>query len=132
MSSEGQPNGWRQRLSALDNIPFVLRLVWRASPRLVVLSLTGRIVIALLPIAALWVSKLIIDLAVRSVTHPGSVPHGMWWLVSVEFLLAGAGGVLGKAIGYCEARLADEFSRDVSLRVMSHAMSLDLQSLEDP
>jgi ATP-binding cassette subfamily B protein len=28
--------------------------------------------------------------------------------------------------------LADEFSRDVSLRVMSHAMSLDLQSFEDP
>jgi ATP-binding cassette, subfamily B, bacterial len=124
--------GWRQRLSALDNIPFVLQLVWRAAPRLVVFSLTGRVIIALLPVAALWVSKLIIDLAVRSTTHPGPVPARLWWLVSAEFFLVGIGGVLGKAIGYCEARLADEFSREVSLRVMSHAMALDLQSLEDP
>src|SRR6185295_1553347 len=84
------------------------------------------------PVSALWVSKLIIDLAVWSTTHPGPIPVRMWWLVSAGFLLAATGGILGKAIGYCEARIADEFSREVSLRVMRHAMSLDLQSFEDP
>ena len=125
-------NGWRHRLSALNNIPFILQLVWRAAPRLVAASLASRIVIALLPISALWISKLIIDLAVWSTTHPGPIPPRMWWLVSAEFLLAATGGVLGRVIGYCEARLADEFSREVSLRVMRHATSLDLQSFEDP
>jgi ATP-binding cassette subfamily B protein len=119
-------------LSALDNVPFIMRLVWQAAPRLVALSLTGRFIVALLPISALWVSKLIIDLAVWSTTHPGPIPIRIWWLVAAEFLLVATGGVLGKAIGYCEARLADEFSREVSLRVMRHAMSLDLQSFEDP
>jgi ATP-binding cassette subfamily B protein len=99
---------------------------------LVTASLAGRVVIALLPVSALWVSKLIIDQAVWSTSHPGPIPVRMWWLVSAEFVIAATGGVLAKAIGYCEARLADEFSREVSLRVMRHAMSLDLQSFEDP
>jgi ATP-binding cassette subfamily B protein len=129
---EEENNGWRHRLSALHNIPFILQLVWRAAPGLVTASLAGRVVIALLPVSALWVSKLIIDQAVWSTSHPGPIPVRMWWLVSAEFVIAATGGVLAKAIGYCEARLADEFSREVSLRVMRHAMSLDLQSFEDP
>jgi ATP-binding cassette subfamily B protein len=123
---------WRQRLSALYNVPYILQLVWQAAPHLVALSLLGRIVIALLPVSALWVSKLIIDLAVWSTTHPGPIPVRIWWLVSAEFLIAATGGFLGRAIGYCESRLADEFSREVSLKVMRHATSLDLQSFEDP
>jgi len=119
-------------LTALQNVPFILRLVWQAAPRLVASSLAGRIVVALLPVSALWVSKLIVDLAVKAATHPGPIPSRLWWLVAAEFVLAGTGGVLGRAIGYCEARLADEFSREVNLRVMRHAMSLDLQSFEDP
>jgi ATP-binding cassette subfamily B protein len=124
--------GWRHRLSALRNVPFILRLVWNAAPRLVATSLAGRVAIALLPISALWVSKLIVDLAVWTTNHPGPIPTRMWWLVSAAFGIAAAGGILGKVIGYCESRLADEFSREINLRVMRHAMSLDLTSFEDP
>ena len=85
--------GWRHRLSALSNLPFILKLVWRAAPSLVAVSLAARLVIAFLPVTALWVSKLIIDLAVWSTTHPGPVPVRMWWLVSAEFLIAATGGV---------------------------------------
>jgi ATP-binding cassette subfamily B protein len=131
MSGNEQKTGWRHRLSALQNIPFILQLVWRAAPALVTASLIGRIVIALLPVSALWIAKLIIDQAVWATSHPGPIPGRIWWLVSAEFLIAATGGVLGKAIGYCEARMADEFSREVSLRVMRHAMSLDLQSFEE-
>jgi ATP-binding cassette subfamily B protein len=125
-------SGWRHRFSALHNVPFIFDLAWRAAPRLVAVSVVARIVIAFLPLSALWVSKLIIDLAVSSTTHPGPVPMRMWWLVLAEFALAATGGILGKLIGYSEGRLADEFSREVNLRVMRHAMSLDLQSFEDP
>jgi len=53
-------------------------------------------------------------------------------LLGAEFLLAAFGNVLGRAIDYTDARLADEFTREVSLRVMEYATRLDLACLEDP
>jgi hypothetical protein len=52
--------------------------------------------------------------------------------VADEFLIGGGGAVLGRTISNCESRMADEFSRNVSLQIMRHAMSLDLQWFEDP
>lgn len=123
---------WRDRFSALRNIPPVLRLVWNAAPRVVAAGLALRVVSALIPLAALTVSKWIIDLVVAAVKHPGPLPGQIWMLLGAEFLLAALGNVLGRAIDYTDARLADEFTREVSLRVMEHATSLDLAWLEDP
>jgi ATP-binding cassette subfamily B protein len=132
VNSHSESTGWRHRLSALQNIPFLMRLVWAAAPRLVAASIAGRIVIAAIPVSALWVSKQVIDLAVWTSAHPGPLPMRMWWLVAAAFAIAVTGGVLGKVIGYTEGRLSDEFSREINLRVMRHAMSLDLPSFEDP
>jgi ATP-binding cassette, subfamily B, bacterial len=46
--------------------------------------------------------------------------------------LAALGNVLGLHTDCCEARLADEFTRHLSVRVMEHSARLDLESLEDP
>jgi ATP-binding cassette subfamily B protein len=123
---------WRRRLAGLNNAPFILRLVWDAAPRVFLLNLGARVLTAFIPVATLWVSKMIIDLVVASTKHPGPVPLRIWWLVAAEFGLAGGASVLSRTIGYCEARLADELSREVNLRVMRHATSLDLVSFEDP
>jgi len=47
-------------------------------------------------------------------------------------VLAAGGLVLGRAIDYCDTRLADEFSRELSLRLMRQAAGLDLSFFEDP
>ena len=123
---------WRDRLAALRNVPPVLRLVWDAAPRVVAGGLALRVASALIPLAVLEVSKRIIDLVVAAVKQPGPVPHEMWILLALEFLLAALNNLLGRAIDYTDARLADEFTREVSLRVMNHATTLDLASFEDP
>src|ERR1700736_5551774 len=123
---------WRKRAVALKNIPPVLKVVWTSGPGITATGLALRLVTALLPVAGLWVGKLIIDLVVAAVKHPGPVPQRIWWLLAAEFVIAGAGGVLGGAIDYCDARLADLFTREISLRIMTHASSLDLASFEDP
>jgi ATP-binding cassette subfamily B protein len=123
---------WRDRFAALRNVPPVLRLVWDAAPRVVAGGLALRVASALIPLAVLEVSKRIIDLVVAAVKHPGPVPHEMWILLALEFLLAALNNLLGRAIDYTDARLADEFTREVSLRVMNHATTLDLASFEDP
>jgi len=66
------------------------------------------------------------------VKHPGPLPGEIGMLLGAEFLLAAFGNVLGRAIDYTDARLADEFTREVSLRVMEYATRLDLACLEDP
>ena len=80
--------GWRERFSALRNVPAVLRFVWESGRTVVVLGLIFRVLASLLPPALFWVSKLIIDTIFRILTTHQSAGARLWWLVGVEFALA--------------------------------------------
>lgn len=123
---------WRERLSALRNVPTVLRFVWESGRSVVVFGIVSRVLASLLPVALFWVSKLIIDTIVRLVTTHQAVGHRLWWLVAVEFALAVTIGLLGRAIDYSDALLAGKYMHYISVRVMEHAASLDLLAYEDP
>jgi len=131
-AGSSQKTVWRDRLKALRNVPPVLRLVWEAAPVVVACGLALRVISALIPLATLAVSKWIIDLVVAAVKHPGPLPSVIWILLAAEFLLAAVGNILGRAIDYTDARLADEFTLEVSMRVMGHAALMDLACFEDP
>ena len=124
--------GWRERFSALQHVPPVLRMVWRSGPAVVTLGLVTRLFASLLPIALLWIAKLIIDSIVQVVANHQPVRPGFWWLVAAEFGLAVGGSVLGRTIDYLDALLADKYTRYVSIEVMKHAAELDLATYEDP
>ncbi len=124
--------GWRERFSALRNVPAVLRFVWESGRQVVLLGLLSRVLAALLPPALFWVSKLIIDTIYQILTTHQPVGRRLWWLVAVEFALAVATGVLSRVIDYLDALLAGKYMHHVSVRVMEHAASLDLMAYEDP
>jgi ATP-binding cassette subfamily B protein len=121
---------WNKRLASLRNVPPVLRLVWDAAPSVVGSGIALRLVSALIPLAMLAISQFIIDLI--NTKHSGAIPTQMWWYLAAEFVLAALNQVLGRTIDYTDARLADEFTREVSLRLIQHATQLDLASFEDP
>ncbi len=125
-------SGWKERLSALRRVPPVLKIVWRSGPLVVTLGLVFRLFASLLPIALLWIAKLIIDSIVHAVAGHQSVAPGFWWLVAAEFGLAVCGSFLGRTIDYFDALLADKYTRHVSIEVMKHAAALDLATYEDP
>jgi ATP-binding cassette subfamily B protein len=125
-------NGWRERVSALRNVPAVLRIVWEAGRAVVVLGIVFRLVASLLPLALLWITKLIIDGIVYSLTTHQAVASRLWWLVAAEFSLAVFGSVLSRGIDFLDALLADKYTRHVSVLVMKHAAQLDLVAYEDP
>jgi ATP-binding cassette subfamily B protein len=131
-ANSSQKTVWRDRLKALRNVPPVLRLVWEAAPAVVASGLALRVITALIPLATLAVSKWIIDMVVAAVKHPGPLPSVIWILLAADFLLAALGNILGRAIDYTDARLADEFTLEVSMRVMGHAALMDLACFEDP
>jgi len=124
--------GWGERLAALRNVPPVLRIVWQSGPVVVSLGMLLRLVSSLLPLAALWITKLIIDAIVHAVSSHQPVKPVLWWLVAAEFGIAIFGSILGRTIDYLDALLADKYTRHISIRVMRHAAELDLITYEDP
>jgi ATP-binding cassette, subfamily B, bacterial len=124
--------GWHERISALRNVPAVLKIVWDSGPWVVVFGLVSRLFSSTLPAFLLWITKLIIDSIVHAVSTHQPVRPGFWWLVVVEFGLAVLNSILIRATDYSDSLLADKYTRYVSIRVMNHAASLDLQAYEDP
>src|SRR6266852_1331094 len=125
-------SGWGERLSALRNLPPVFGIVWQSGPAVVALGLVFRLLASLLPVALLWIAKLIIDGIVHVVSMHQAVQPRFWWLVAAEFGLAVCGSVLSRSIDYLDALLADKYTRHVSIQVMKHAAELDLLAYEDP
>ena len=124
--------GWQERISALRNVPAVLKIVWDSGPSVVIFGLISRLLSSLLPVVLLWITKLIIDGIVHAVSSHQPVAHGFWWLVVAEFSLAVLNSILVRTIDYSDSLLADKYTRHVSIRVMNHAASLDLIAYEDP
>src|SRR5258708_23433522 len=89
---------WRERLQALKNIPPVLRMVWEATPNVIVANVTLRGLTALLPLAVLKATQLIIDGVYNLPAHHTALPHYFWLLVALEFALASPAALLRRAV----------------------------------
>ena len=92
---------WSDRLRALQNIPPLFRIVWKAAPRVVAAGLAFRVIIALLPVAMLAVTKVIIDAIYGLTSQHRPLPGNFWWLVVLQFGLACLGAVLVRLIDFC-------------------------------
>src|SRR6266853_2771745 len=125
-------SGWRERLSALRNVPPVLKIVWQSGPGVVTFGVAARVIAALLPVALTWIPKLIIDILVRLMSTHGPIPSRLWWLVVAEFGLAAMSSFVTRLIDYADSLLANKYTRHVSIQVMKHASELDLTAYEDP
>jgi ATP-binding cassette subfamily B protein len=132
----------RERFGALRNLPPFLKLVWNTSRGLTAASVLSRIIRSLLPVATLYVGKLIIDEVVRLAQAGGGAGNlGDWvtsgrlghlgLLLAVEFGLAVLSDVLGRIVSLVESLLGEQFTNATSVRLMEHAASLDLEDFED-
>src|ERR1700677_5230222 len=125
-------SGWQERISALRNVPAVLKIVWDSGRGVVIFGLVSRVFASFLPVALLWVTKIIIDSINSAVNGHHPLRPLFWWLVVAEFSLAVLNSILVRTIDYSDSLLADKYTRHVSIRVMNHAASLDLLAYEDP
>ncbi|HEX2166115.1 MAG TPA: ABC transporter ATP-binding protein, partial [Longimicrobiales bacterium] len=132
----------RERLGALRNLPPFLRLIWRTSPTFTIATLSLRFMRALLPIATLYIGKLIIDEVVLLAQLPGApAALGGWiesgllgrlgWLLGIELMLAVFSDVLARIVSLIDSLLSEQFTNATSIRLMEHAATLDLEDFED-
>jgi ATP-binding cassette subfamily B protein len=124
---------FKQRLHALQNLPKFFKQVWQTSPALTIANAVLRIVKSAIPVAILYVGKLIIDQVIQISTHKEilTVHHFLWKLVIAEFLLAILSDVLNRVITLLDGLLGDLFSNHTSIKIMQHAATLDLDQFEN-
>lgn len=130
-----------ERVGAFRHLPALFALVWQASPVLTVGSFGLRLARATLPVAMLYVGKLIIDEVVAQIQLP---PPGdsigdwidsgrLWgvaWLLGLEFALAILSDVLARASSLVDGLLSELYSNHASVLLMEHAAILDLEQFE--
>jgi ATP-binding cassette subfamily B protein len=119
----------RERVSALRHLPAFLRLIWRTSPGLTLGNIILRLLRAALPLAMLYIGRLILDDIVQLTKLPAASRNvsPVFWLVALEFGLV----LLTDALGRAVALLGDLFANASSVRLMRHAAELDLDQFED-
>ncbi len=136
------PRTLKERFGALRTLRPLFAMVWATSPSLTTSLVLLRLVRALLPIASLYVGKLIIDDVVHLVQMPNRPNtlegwwqtgqlHGLGALLLAEFALAILSDLLGRAIFLVDGLLAEKVSNVSSVRLMEHAATLDLEDFED-
>jgi ATP-binding cassette subfamily B protein len=122
-------------LEALKHVPPLIKLVFQTHRGYTAAILVLRVVRSFIPVAVLWIGKLIIDGVIAGVAavRAGQTPE--WWhlatLVGLELGIAVVGEGLARLSSLLESLLGDLFANRLSVRLMEHAATLDLAQFED-
>jgi ATP-binding cassette subfamily B protein len=122
---------WRQRVSALRYVFQLIRMVWDTHRGYTILMAVLRLIRAFVPVATLWIGKLILDTVVASLKATPNYSQ-LWRLISLEIVIVIVGESLARASALIESLLGDLFSNHTSIRLMEHAAALDLYQFENP
>ena len=119
----------------MKHVPRLLRLVWTTERRYVTGILLLRIGRSLIPLAVLWIGKLIVDEVVRAVGLAGTGAPVDWVrlveLLGIELAIALVGEGLARISALLESLLGDLFANRTSVELMRHAAILDLEQFEN-
>jgi ATP-binding cassette subfamily B protein len=123
----------RERVSALRHLPAFLKLIWQTSPALTLGNIVLRLLRAALPLALLYVGRLILDdvVALTKLPPASRILSPVFGLVALEFGLVLLTDALGRAVALLDSLLGDLFANASSVRLMRHAAELDLDQFED-
>ena len=120
-----------ERFAALRYIPPLIKLVWETHRGYTLAMAILRLLRSGVPVATLWIGKLIIDTVVAARESSPDFAR-LWKLVALEIVIVTTGDVLARASALVESLLGDLFSNHTSIRLMEHAAALDLAHFEDP
>jgi ATP-binding cassette, subfamily B, bacterial len=139
MTKKTEKKGFFQQFGSLNNVPRFFKMIWEVSPKLTLWNIVLRLIQSAVPLSMLYVGKEIVDEVVAlieqhqqgqfSLEHWQSFP--IWYWVVLEFLLAVASSLLGRAIILTDSLLGDLVNNDSSVRIIRHAATLDLYQFED-
>ena len=122
----------RERTAALRYLPELFRLVWQTHRGYTVTMVVLRLARAFVPVSSMWAAKLIIDEVIALARQGDASLAPLWRVVALELAIVIVGEILARASSLLESLLADLLSNEISVRLMRHAATLDLEQFEDP
>lgn len=128
-----EKTSWRDQFDAFKNLPKFFRLIWETSKSMTIANVMLRLVRSAIPLAMLYVGKLIIDEVLRLINTGGDADMTyMWTIVGIELGLALFSDIINRGITLLDGLLGDLFSNKTSTQLIRHAARLDLYQFEDP
>ena len=122
---------WREKFGVFRPVRQFLYLAWQTHRGYASATVLLRLLRAGVPIATLWVAKLIIDAVVAARMGRPNLSR-LWLLVAVELSIVALGEVLDRGSAAVEALFGDLCSNQINEKLIAHAGSLDLHYFEDP
>jgi len=114
------------------NTPRLLKLVWEATPGTLILTLLVTLGLSLVPVAQLYVNKLIVDQVIAEITQPDIAWAPLLWLVGAGLGLMLSQSGLTQANNYLSQVLSDRFTLHANRVLLQQAIQLDLAHYELP
>src|SRR5260221_12193434 len=84
LPEDERPRTWGARLAALRWLPILLRLVWQTHRAYTTALIALRLLRGIVPVAALWTAKLMIDQVVLLARTPGASRTTLWRVGALE------------------------------------------------
>lgn len=121
----------KKSFSAMVYIPRFFKEIWKSNKQLFVLSAICRLVGAVIPVATLWVGKVIIDEIVLQSKAEASDLTYLWTYVAIEFGLIILSDLISRAISLTDGLLGDTYSIESSVRIIKKTNQINISLLED-
>jgi ATP-binding cassette subfamily B protein len=128
---KARPPRLKDRIAAMRLVPRLVALVWSTHRGYTLSMIVLRFVRSVVPVATLWIAKLIID-DVVTLARTHAPARELWMLVALEMAVVVGGELLARASSLVEGLLSDLFTNRISIQIMEHAATLDLHQFEDP
>ena len=126
-----EKKGFLESIQALKLLPPFFRMIWKTSPRLTFWNIVLRLFKSAIPVAQLYVAKLIIDEVILQISAPQKDFTQLWWWLGIELSLAVSSEILNRLISLTDALLGDLYANHSSVELMHKASTLDLGMFED-
>ena len=121
-----------QSISALKYLPRFLTEIRRSGVVLFWINIISRLVSSGIPIAMLWIGKLIVDEVILQASLETKSMKSLWIYVAIEITLAISSDLLKRLVGLTDGLMGDKYSNDSSVKLIRKTKEVELKDLEDP
>ncbi len=131
MSQKTDKPSFKEQFLSYRNLPKFFMLVWNTSKTYTVVNVFLRLIRSGIPLAILYVGKLIIDEVIFLIDAPDADKTALWIYLAIEFGLAFSSELINRVTNLFDSLLGDLFANKTSVALIKHAAKLDLYQFED-
>ncbi len=131
MDSNAPKPGFAESIKALKLLIPFFKMVWKTSRPLTLANVLLRFIKSGIPLAQLFIGKLIIDEIVLLVNTRGGEYSTLWKWIAIEFSITLLSEVLSRLINLVDSLLGDLYGNFSSIELMNKAATIDLAMYEN-